>query len=101
MGMHSGVRAVLDPPIETTWPILKLALLPLFIIWFGIGDTMLVGAEMVATSDGVAWMALTAADFVQTDVVLVGVLIMAALGYGLDRLFRALERRVVHWAGKE
>ncbi len=170
MGMHSGVRAVLDPPIETTRPIPKLALLPLFIIWFGIGElaktiviiaalfplisisamqavrgvsvrkiqaaqslgasrttifrrvllpaslpgiftgirvsvgigvTMLVGAEMVATSDGSAWMALTAADFVQTDVVLVGVLIMAALGYGLDLLFRALERRVVHWAGKE
>ena len=170
MGMHSGVRAVLDPPIETTRPIPKLALLPLFIIWFGIGEfaktiviiaalfpmisisamqavravsvrkiqaaqslgakrgmifrrvllpaslpgiftgirvsvgigvTMLVGAEMVATSDGIAWMALTAADFVQTDVVLVGVLIMAALGYGLDLLFRALERSVVHWAGKE
>jgi taurine transport system permease protein len=170
MGMHSGVRAVLDPPIEVTRPIPKLALLPLFIIWFGIGElaktiviitalfpmisisamqavravsvrkiqaaqslgasrwmifrrvllpaslpgiftgirvsvgigvTMLVGAEMVATSDGVAWMALTAADFVQTDVVLVGVLIMAALGYGLDLMFRSLERRVVHWAGKD
>jgi len=170
MGMHSGVRAVLDPPIETTRPIPKLALLPLFIIWFGIGElsktiviiaalfpmisisamqavrgvslrkiqaaqslgatrhmifwrvllpaslpgiftgirvsvgigvTMLVGAEMVATSDGIAWMALTAADFVQTDVVLVGVLIMAALGYMLDLAFRMLERRLVHWAGKD
>ncbi len=170
MGMHSGVRAVLDPPIETTRPIPKLALLPLFIIWFGIGElsktiviiaalfpmisisamqavrvvsvrkiqaaqslgasrnmifwrvllpaslpgiftgvrvsvgigvTMLVGAEMVATSDGIAWMALTAADFVQTDVVLVGVLVMAALGYGLDQMFRALERRVVHWTGRD
>ena len=170
MGMHSGVRAVLDPPIETTRPIPKLALLPLFIIWFGIGElaktiviiaalfplisisamqavravsvrkiqaaqslgaspamifrrvllpaslpgiftgirvsvgigvTMLVGAEMVATSDGIAWMALTAADVIQTDVVLVGVLIMAALGYGLDLFFRALEHRVVHWAGRE
>lgn len=170
MGMHTGVRAVLDPPIETTRPIPKLALLPLFIIWFGIGElsktiviiaavfplisisamqavravsirkiqaaqslgasramifsrvilpaslpgiftglrvsvgigvTMLVGAEMVATSDGIAWMALTASDFVQTDIVLVGVLIMAALGYSLDFTFRLLERRVVHWAGRE
>ena len=170
MGMHSGVRAVLDPPIETTRPIPKLALLPLFIIWFGIGElsktivsiaalfpmmsiaamqavrsvsirkiqaaqslgasrsmifwrvllpaslpgiftgirvavgigvTMLVGAEMVATSDGIAWMALTAADFVQTDVVLVGVLVMAALGYSLDLLVRWLERRLVHWTGRE
>jgi len=170
IGMHSGVRAVLDPPIETTRPIPKLALLPLFIILFGIGElsktiviiaalfpmisiaamqsvrgvsirkiqaaqslgasrgmifwrvllpaslpgiftgirvavgigvTMLVGAEMVATSDGIAWMALTAADFVQTDVVLVGVLVMSALGYGLDQLFRLLERRAVHWAGRD
>jgi taurine transport system permease protein len=170
MGMHSGVRAVLDPPIETTRPIPKLALLPLFIIWFGIGElsktiviiaalfplisiaamqavrgvsirkvqaalslgasrsmifwrvllpaslpgiftgirlavgigvTMLVGAEMVATSDGIAWMALTAADFIQTDVVLVGVLVMAALGYSLDLIFRSLERRMVHWAGRD
>src|SRR5438477_9053895 len=38
MGMHSGVRAAVDPPIETTRPIPKLALLPLFIIWFGIGE---------------------------------------------------------------
>src|SRR6185369_13433578 len=170
MGMSSGVRAVLDPPIEITRPIPKLALLPLFIIWFGIGElsktiviitalfpmisisamqavrsvsqrkilaaqslgasrhtifwrvllpaslpgiftgirvsvgigvTMLVGAEMVATSDGIAWMALTAADFVQTDVVLVGVLVMAALGYSLDLLVRWLERRLVHWTGRE
>ena len=67
----------------------------------GIGVTMLVGAEMVATSDGVAWMALTAADFVQTDIVLVGVLIMAVLGYTLDRIFRVLETRVVHWSGRD
>jgi ABC-type nitrate/sulfonate/bicarbonate transport system permease component len=46
-------------------------------------------------------MALTAADFVQTDIVLIGVLIMAALGYCLDQVFRVLEWRVVHWAGRE
>lgn len=170
MGMNSAVRAVLDPPIETTRPIPKLALLPLFIIWFGIGElakvivivaalfplisisamqavrsvsrrkiqaaqalgasqamifrrvllpaslpgiftgirvsvgigvTMLVGAEMVATSNGIAWMALTAADFIQTDIVLVGVLIMALVGYLLDALIRVLETRVVHWSGRE
>jgi ABC-type nitrate/sulfonate/bicarbonate transport system permease component len=170
MGMSRAARALLDPPIETSRPIPKLALLPLFIIWFGIGElsktiviaaalfplisissmqavrsvsqrkiqaayslgagpwtvfrrvmlpaslpgiftgvrvsigvgvTMLVGAEMVATSDGIAWMALSAADFVQTDIVLVGVLIMAALGYTLDRICRIIEARVVHWSGRE
>jgi taurine transport system permease protein len=170
MGMSRSVQALLDPPIEITRPIPKLALLPLFIIWFGIGElsktiviitalfpmisisamqavrgvsqrkiqaayslgasrwivfhrvllpaslpgiftgirvsigigvTMLVGAEMIATSDGIAWMALSAADFLLTDVVLVGVLMMAALGYGLDLLARFVERRLVHWSGKE
>lgn len=169
MGMYRSVRAILDPPIEITRPIPKLALLPLFIIWFGIGEvsksiliiaslfpmmtissmqavrsvsqrkiqaaqslgatqftvfrrvilpaslpgiftgirvsigigvTMLVAAEMVATSDGIAWMALTAADFMLTSIVLVGVSIMAVLGYTLDRLFRILENRLVHWSGQ-
>ncbi len=170
MGMSLTARALLDPPIEVTRPIPKLALLPLFIIWFGIGElskvlviisalfplmsisamqavrgvslrkiqaayslgasrwtvfrrvllpaslpgiftgirvsigigvTMLVGAELIATSDGVAWMALSAADFLLTDVVLVGVLIMAAIGYGLDRIARLIENRLVHWSGKD
>ncbi len=67
----------------------------------GIGVTMLVGAEMIATSDGIAWMALSAADFMLTHVVLVSALIMAALGYALDQIARALENRIVHWGGRE
>ncbi len=170
MGMSRPIRAVFEPPIQAIRPIPKLALLPLFLIWFGIGNlskvvviaapvlpliaiasmqavrsistkkiqaaqalgaspwvifsrvvlpaslpgiftgirmaisigvTMLVGAELTATSDGIAWMALTAAEFLSTDVVLVGVLIMAALGYGLDRAVRAIESRIVHWSGKD
>jgi len=66
-----------------------------------IGVTMLVGAELTATSDGIAWMALAAAEYLSTDIVLVGVLIMAALGYGLDRTVRAIEGRLVHWGGKD
>ena len=62
---------------------------------------MLVGAELTATSEGIAWMALTAAEYLSTDIVLVGVIIMAAMGYGLDRLFRALEMRIVHWSGRD
>ena len=38
MGMNETVKAVLDPPIEITRPMPKLALLPLLIIWFGIGE---------------------------------------------------------------
>lgn len=170
MGMNETVKAVLDPPIEITRPMPKLALLPLLIIWFGIGEvskvviivlalfpilsisamqavrgvgrrkvqaamalgasrgmifrrvifpaslpgiftgirvsiglgvTMLVGAEMIATSAGIAYMAMSASDFLLTNVVLVGALIMALLGYLLDLAARALENRLVHWGGKE
>lgn len=170
MGMNRTAQSLLDPPIEITRPIPKLALLPLLIIWFGIGElskvviiilalfpilsisamqavksvptrkiqaaqclgadrwtifrrvllpaslpgiftairvcigigvTMLVGAEMIATSNGIAWMALSAADFLLTDTVLVAVLIMAILGYGLDLIARVAEKRIVHWSGRE
>ena len=170
MGMNESVKAVLDPPIEITRPMPKLALLPLLIIWFGIGEvakvviivlalfpilsisamqavrsvgqrkiqaalalgasrsmifrrvifpaslpgiftsirvsigigvTMLVGAEMIATTAGIAFMAMSASDFLLTNVVIVGVLIMAVLGYVLDLVARAVENRIVHWGGKE
>ena len=46
-------------------------------------------------------MAMSASDFLLTNVVIVGALIMAVLGYTLDLLARALENRIVHWGGKE
>lgn len=170
MGMNRRVRAIFEPPIQAIRPVPKIALLPLFLIWFGIGDlskiiviaapvfpiiaisamqavqsvstmkiqaaqslgasrwtvfsrivlpaslpgiftgirlsisiavTMLVAAELTATSEGIAWMALTAAEFLATNIVIVAVLIMAVIGFALDRLFWLLERRLVHWAGKD
>ena len=38
MGMSRSIRAVVEPPIQAIRPIPKLALLPLFLIWFGIGN---------------------------------------------------------------
>jgi taurine transport system permease protein len=67
----------------------------------GLGVSMLVGAEMVATSSGVAFMALSASDFLQTNIVLVGVTILAVTGYLLDLLVRVIEKVVVHWSGRE
>lgn len=67
----------------------------------GLGVTMLVGAEMIATSAGIAYVAMSASDFLLTNVVIVGAVMMAALGYTLDLCARALENRIVHWGGKE
>jgi taurine transport system permease protein len=66
-----------------------------------IAVTMLVAAELTATSDGIAWMSLTASEFLSTDVVLVGVNIMAILGFSLDRILQASEGGLVHWSGKD
>lgn len=170
IGANRTARAILEPPIQAIRPIPKLALLPLFLIWFGIGNlskiiiiaapvfplmviaamqavrsvsekkiqaaqslgasrwtifsrvilpaclpgiftgirmsisigvTMLVAAELTATSDGIAWMSLTAAEFLSTDIVLVGVVIMAIMGFALDRLIRTLELWIVHWSGRD
>ena len=170
MGVNKTMQGLLDPPIEISRPVPKLILLPLLIIWFGIGEaskvliivlalfpimsvgamqavksvskrkinaayslganhrtvflrvllpaslpgiltavrvsigvgvTMLVGAEMLGTSSGIAWMAMSGADFMRTDVVLVGVLLMALMGYLLDLAARVLESRLVHWVGKQ
>ena len=170
MGMNRRIRAIIEPPIQAIRPVPKIALLPLFLIWFGIGNlskiiviaapvfpiiaiasmqavrsvsekkiqaalslgasrwtifsrivlpaslpgiftgirvsisiavTMLVAAELTATSEGIAWMALTAAEFLATNIVIVAVVIMALIGFTLDRLFWLLETRIVHWSGKD
>src|SRR4029079_13778241 len=49
-----------------------------------LGVTMLVGAELIATTAGIAFMAMSASDFLLTNVVIVGVLILAVIGYALD-----------------
>ena len=66
-----------------------------------IAVTMLVAAELTATSEGIAWMALTAAEFLATNIVIVAVTIMAVIGFTLDRVFWLLETRIVHWSGKD
>jgi ABC-type nitrate/sulfonate/bicarbonate transport system permease component len=38
MGLFSGVRAVMLPVVSALFPIPKIALLPLLILWFGIGE---------------------------------------------------------------
>jgi taurine transport system permease protein len=37
----------------------------------------------------------------RTDVVILGILILGALGYGLDWLLVQAQRRFVPWAGKD
>lgn len=48
MGMSSTVRAVLDPIVAITYPIPKIALLPLTMIIFGLGDASIIVTATVS-----------------------------------------------------
>ena len=66
----------------------------------GVEYTTLVAAEMVAARRGVGWMVLDASNWLKSDVVFVGVIIMGITGILLSVVVLMLEKRIVHWAGK-
>ena len=69
-------------------------------IGIGFGWTTLVAAEMVAATAGLGYMVLSAAEFLNTDVVIIGILIIGAIAFVFDLGMRWLERNLVPWKGK-
>lgn len=57
MGLSSKLRGAFDTPVELLRPIPPLALLPLFILWFGIGDRSAVNLLIFAS----IWIMIIAA----------------------------------------
>ena len=66
----------------------------------GIVYGTLIAAEIIAGTTGIGWMILDAGRFLRSDYVFVGIVIIGLMGVALDWLLVALERRVVHWAGR-
>ncbi|MGC9417640.1 MAG: ABC transporter permease subunit [Rhodovulum sp.] len=69
-------------------------------IGIGFGWTTLVAAEMVAATQGLGYMVLTASQFLQTSTVIMGIVVIAAIAYAFDLLMRFVERKVVPWKGR-
>jgi sulfonate transport system permease protein len=63
----------------------------------GLMWVLLIVAETVSASSGIGYMTMNAREFLQTDVVLVGVLTYALLGKLADVAARKLERRCLRW----
>ena len=63
----------------------------------GIMWLTLIVAETISASSGIGYMTMNAREFLQTDVVLLGIIIYALLGKLADVLTRALERRALAW----
>jgi taurine transport system permease protein len=55
---------------------------------------------MVAATQGIGYMVLSASQFLQTPIVIMGIIVIAAIAYLFDLSMRALERKLVPWKGK-
>jgi sulfonate transport system permease protein len=63
----------------------------------GIMWLTLIVAETIACDNGIGYMTMNAREFLQTDVVLVGILLYAILGKLADTITRALETWLLRW----
>lgn len=165
-GLWAAAEGLLDSTIQMFRTIPSLALIPLIIVWFGIGEVakivlvalgvffplylntyhgirttdpalkemgrvyglspyalfrrvifpgalpsilvglrfalgtvwlVLIGAETLAADSGIGYMTTTAREFMQTDIVVLGVLIYALLGKVADIAAKTLEKRFLQW----
>lgn len=69
-------------------------------IAIGFGWTTLVAAEMVAANVGLGQMVLNASNFLRTDIVIMGILVIGVVAYLFDLLMRWVERKLVPWKGR-
>ncbi len=169
MGLSNWFRGWFDPIVEFMRPVPPLALIPLVIIWAGIGETgkivllflaalwimaiaaragvsgvniskvhaayslgaskwqimrhvimpnslpeiftgarvamgvcwgTVVAAELVAAEQGAGMMIMVASRFQNTDIVILGIILIGIIGFGIDILMRWAERILVPWKGR-
>ncbi len=115
LGARAGVKSAAIEQIHaaysfgaTRWQVIRLVILPSAMpeiftamrVGIGFGWTTLVAAEMVAATSGLGYMVLSASRFLQTPIVIMGIVVIAAIAYAFDHLVRFVERRVVPWKGR-
>jgi sulfonate transport system permease protein len=107
-----GIRA-LDPRLLemgrayglSRWELFRKIILPgampsiLVGLRFALGMMWLtlIVAETIASDNGIGYMTMNAREFLQTDVVIVGILLYALLGKLADLIARGLERYFLRW----
>jgi sulfonate transport system permease protein len=107
-----GIRSV-DPALVEmgrsyglgNWDLFRQVILPgalpsiLVGLRFALGFMWLtlIVAETISSSSGIGYMAMNAREFMQTDVVVLSILLYALLGKIADVAARGLERRLLAW----
>ena len=112
---RAGVRSVSIEQIHAAysmgaskWQVIRHVIVPAAMpeiltamrIAIGFGWTTLVAAEMVAATKGLGQMVLNASNFLRTDIVIMGIVVIGAVAYLFDLLMRYVEHLVVPWKGK-
>ena len=69
-------------------------------IAIGFGWATLVAAEMVAANVGLGQMVLNASNFLRTDIVIMGIVIIGVVAYAVDLVMRWAEKKLVPWKGR-
>lgn len=107
-----GIRSVDPALIEmgksyglSGWPLYREVILPgalssiLVGVRYALGFmwVILIVAETISAQAGIGYMTMNAREFLQTDVVLLGILLYAVLGKLADVAARLLERRWLKW----
>ena len=59
-----------------------------------------VAAELVAAEKGAGKMIIAASKFQQTDIVIMGIILIGVIGFGIDILMRMAEKVLVPWKGQ-
>lgn len=111
----AGVRGVAPDRVRaaralgaTRMQVVRLVVLPSALpdilvgirIGLGVGWSTLVAAELVAATRGLGFMIQSAAQFLATDVVVMGILVIAAIAFALEFAARRLQRALAPWAGR-
>jgi ABC-type nitrate/sulfonate/bicarbonate transport system permease component len=89
----------------STWQLFRQVILPgalpsilvgvryaLGIMWL-----TLIVAETIAATSGIGYVTMNAREFLQTDVLVLGILLYALLGKAADLAARGLERQLLAW----
>jgi sulfonate transport system permease protein len=109
---YHGVRTI-DPtlvemarvyglgPVALFWRVVLPGALPSIFVGlrYGLGIMWLtlIVAETISASSGIGYMTMNAREFLQTDVVLLGIIIYALLGKLSDVIIKLFERAALSW----
>ncbi len=89
---------------QVLWHVILRGALPEILtgmrIGLGFGWTTLVAAELVAAQAGIGAMIQQASDFLVSEVVVMGIVVIGVIAYLFDLFMRYLERVLTPWKGR-